>query len=106
MTIGTKDAQIPESLSYMVNNGYLGAYTPAAMFVQGLSYAGVVFVAALMGSPATKSSPLDVWGNVKMPRIEDYEGSAPMDDDGWYNIDGGDSDAYSSLIGIPIAGID
>ncbi|KAF2123504.1 hypothetical protein P153DRAFT_413440, partial [Dothidotthia symphoricarpi CBS 119687] len=105
MSIGTKDAQIHESLSYMVNSGNLGAYTPADMFIQGLSYSSVVFVAALMGSPATKSSPLDVWGNVKMPRIEDYEGSALMDDDGWYDVNGGDSDAYSSLIGIPIVGI-
>jgi hypothetical protein len=105
MTIGSKDNQINESLWYMVNNGYLGGYTPFDMQTQGRSSAGVVFVAALMGSPATKSSPLDLWGNVKIPRIEGYEGVAPMNDDSWYDTKHDNVDTYSSLIGIPVTGI-
>jgi hypothetical protein len=105
MTIGYKDTHIHEKLWYMVNNGYLGSYTPADIQNQGTSSAGAVFVASLMGSPATKSSPLDLWGNVKIPRIEGYEGIVPIDGDGWYDIKGGDVDAYSSLIGIPFTGI-
>jgi hypothetical protein len=105
MTIGSKDTQIHETLWYMVNSGYLGSYNSAGLFIHGRASAGVVFVAALMGSPATKSSPLDLWGNVKIPRIEGYEGISQMDGEGWYDTDGGDVDAYSSLIGIPIMGI-
>jgi hypothetical protein len=105
MTLGSKDTVVPESFWYMVNHGYLGSYIPASMNGQGLSSAGVVFVTAVMGSPATKSSPLDVWGNVKIPRIQRYEGTVPMDSEGWYETRGDDVDAYSSLIGIPIAGI-
>jgi hypothetical protein len=105
MTIGSKDTQVPDTFSYMTNNGYLGAYTPADMDQQGKSSAGVVFVAALMGSAATKSSPLDLWGNVKIPRIEGYEDAGPANDEGWYDVDARDVDAFSSLIGIPIAGI-
>jgi hypothetical protein len=89
----------------MVNNGLLGTYTPADMYIIGLSYAGFVFVAALMGSPTTKSSPLDLWGNVKIPRIEAYEGTARMNDEGWYDVESGDGNAYSSVIGIPIEGL-
>ncbi|KAI0570113.1 hypothetical protein Alg130_11351 [Pyrenophora tritici-repentis] len=105
MTIGSKDTQIHETLWYMVNNGYLGSYSSGGMYSQGTSSAGAVFVAALMGSPATKASPLDLWGNVKIPRIEGYEGVAQMDGEGWYDTDGGNVDAYSSLIGIPITRI-
>jgi hypothetical protein len=75
------------------------------MYEQGQSSANTVFVAALMGSAATKSSPLDIWGNVQVPRIEGYEGIAPMNDEGWYDTIGRDVNAYSSLIGIPISGI-
>jgi hypothetical protein len=105
MTIGLKDTQIPETFSYMVTNGYLGAYSSAEMMMQGQASAGVVFIAALMGSPATKASPLDLWGNVKIPRIENYGGVAPTNEEGWYDTQNGDVDAYSSLIGIPINGI-
>jgi hypothetical protein len=105
MTIGSRDTQVQESLWYMVNNGNFGAYTSGDLLIQGRASAGVVFVAALMGSPATKSSPLDLWGNVKIPRIEGYEGIAQMDGEGWYDTNGGNVDAYSSLIGIPIMGI-
>jgi hypothetical protein len=82
MTIGPRDTKIHDSVWYMVNSGYLGSYSSAATNLQGGAMAGVVFVAALMGSPATKSSPLDVWGNVKVPRIENYEQVAKMDLEG------------------------
>ena len=102
MTIGPKDTKINDSLWYMINSGYLGAYSSAETEIQSGSMAGVVFVAALMGSPGTKSSPLDIWDNVKVPRIEGYENAVSMDHDGWYEIKDSDSDAYSSLVGIPI----
>ncbi|KAH6625531.1 hypothetical protein C7974DRAFT_396230 [Boeremia exigua] len=105
MTIGSKDTKIDDSAWYMVNHGYLGSYSSGETDLQGNAMAGVVFVAALMGSPATKSSPLDVWGNVKVPRIEGYEQAVAMDHDGWYETKDGDSDAYSSLVGIPILGM-
>jgi hypothetical protein len=104
MTIGSKDTKIQDSFRYMVNSGYLGSYVSAAMYIQGSASASVVFVAALMASPAIKSSPLDLWGNVKVPRIEGLEEVGPTNADGWYDIDGADVDAYSSPIGIPIAG--
>ena len=105
VSIGFKDTQIPDSFPYTVNNGFLGVYSSADMWIEGGKRAGVVFVAALMGSAAVKSSSLDLWGNVKVPRIESYEGRATMDHEGWYDTPGGDVDAYSSLVGIPIANI-
>jgi hypothetical protein len=105
MTIGSKDTRIHEPLWYMVNNGYLGEYSSAEMMIHGTTSAGAVFVAAVMASPTIKASPLDLWGNVKIPMIEGYEGVTPKDDEGWYDTNDGDADAYSSLIGIPIASI-
>ncbi|KAF5854573.1 hypothetical protein GGP41_007339 [Bipolaris sorokiniana] len=104
LSIRSKDTGIHDSSWYMVNSGYLGAYSPKVTAIQGGSMAGAVFVAALMGSPETKSSLLDLWGNVKVPRIEGYEQVATMKYDGWYEIEGSDSDTYSSLVGIPILG--
>jgi hypothetical protein len=105
MTIGPKDTEIHDSLAYMVNSGYLGSYMSAEMNQQGSSSASAAFVAALMASPTIKSSPLDLWGNVKIPRIRGLEGITTMSDDGWYRADVRDVDEFSSPIGIPIAGI-
>lgn len=45
---------------------------------------GVIFVGTIMGSSATKSSSLDLWGDVKIPKIEIYEGvESSIDSDGW-----------------------
>jgi hypothetical protein len=41
-------------------------------------------------------------GNVKIRKIESYEGMAPMSDEGWFDTHSYNVDAYSSLIGIPI----
>jgi hypothetical protein len=51
-----------------------------------------------------KSSPLDTWGNVKVPSIEHYENESQADDEGWYDTQGGNYNTYSSIIGIPMSG--
>lgn len=89
----------------MVNHGPFSSYTSFHRVVQAVSMVGSVFVAALMGSPAVKSSPLDLWGNIKIPRIERYETETLNNDDGWYKTGRSDGGAYSSLIGITIAGM-
>ncbi|OAL43560.1 hypothetical protein IQ07DRAFT_523885, partial [Pyrenochaeta sp. DS3sAY3a] len=100
MSTGVKETKATTSHWYMVNSGYFGSYASGENGMHGMMTAGVLFVAALTGSAATKSSPLDLWGNIKIPRIEAYELEPPQDDEGWYTTEQGDSDRYASLVDI------
>ncbi|KAH7011527.1 hypothetical protein EDB80DRAFT_891338 [Ilyonectria destructans] len=67
------------------------------------------FISSISAPNSTKLSSLDTWGNVKVPVLEQlpgYKGSTSKD---WISINrtGDESDfiAYSSLVGIPIAGV-
>jgi hypothetical protein len=63
-----------------------------------------LFTGALMSSWQTKISPLDPWGNVKMPKIERYERKSKPDIEDWYNtgMEGNDIAVYSSLVTFPL----
>jgi hypothetical protein len=63
------------------------------------------YVAALLSPEAKNGSPRDAWGHVKIPRIEHYEGILEPGNDGWFNTTNGTLDSYSSLIGVPMSGI-
>jgi hypothetical protein len=63
------------------------------------------FRAALLSSSTILTSPLDPWGNVKIPWIEGYEQDSTPDIEGWFTVDEGSSDLYSSFVGIPISAI-
>lgn len=65
-----------------------------------------VFNSALLASPRTKASPLDTWGNVKMPMIEELERTSVVDSDGWLTANSSEKTVYSSLVGVPISGLD
>jgi hypothetical protein len=71
------------------------------------SIANTLFNAAIIGPPATKTSPRDVWGNIKIPMIETYERDHPTESDleGWFETSG-KSQTYASLVGIPVSGIE
>ncbi|CAN9181685.1 unnamed protein product [Alternaria alternata] len=66
-----------------------------------------LFVSAMFAGSSTKASPVDLWGNVKMPKIEHYEKTAKPDSNGWFKTRSGDNDlaAYVSFVGIPIDGV-
>ena len=70
----------------------------------------ILYRAAVIGPAETKRSPLDLWGNVKIPRVEYYEDNheAESDNDGWYQThinDNSDPAIFASLIGIPLSGV-
>lgn len=59
-----------------------------------------------MQSLDSKFKPMDLCGNVKIPRIEAFN-SYQADDDGWISSANVNTvESYSSLIGLPIVGID
>ncbi|CAN9265637.1 unnamed protein product [Alternaria alternata] len=65
-----------------------------------------IFTAALLSSATQEGSPRDPWGHIKVPRVQYYEKISSADDQGWYKTENGTEDTYSSLIGIPMSGID
>ncbi|KAL4929687.1 uncharacterized protein BDV17DRAFT_53992 [Aspergillus undulatus] len=64
-----------------------------------------IYSASLMQSTATKTGPIDQWGNVKIPRLEAGNASE-ADIDGWMPVRGASEvDAYTALVGMPIVGL-
>ncbi|KNG44829.1 hypothetical protein DDE82_001469 [Stemphylium lycopersici] len=63
-----------------------------------------IFFAALLSSPKYQHTPMDLWGNVKLPLYRDIENSTL---DEWKTISNSTSEnvTYASLIGIPVAGL-
>ncbi|KAM0170890.1 hypothetical protein ACHAPF_008633 [Botrytis cinerea] len=89
---------------YMISTGSM----PFLQFLPIISWFSIVnaiFMSSVMGPPTTKSSPSDIWGNVKIPYIERYENGATPDSKGWFSVNYTNS-IYSSLVGVPISGLD
>lgn len=65
-----------------------------------------LFITALFASLSTEASPVDLWGNIKIPRIEHYEKIAKPNSDGWFETrpQYDDLAKYSSFVGIPVRG--
>ena len=68
--------------------------------------AGALYNAALLAPQATKNGPQDSWGNIKIPSYEALDLSI-MDVEGWLDVPDVVStpETYSSLVGLPIAGL-
>lgn len=66
-----------------------------------LALPNALFMASLYATNETRKATADTWGNVKIPLIEDYEGSSRPDDGGWFDTH--DAKTYSSLVGVPIS---
>ncbi|CAN9241045.1 unnamed protein product [Alternaria sp. RS040] len=66
-----------------------------------------LFTGALFAPLNVRASPVDVWGNVKIPKIERFEGTRKSDSDGWYETETDDDDlaSYASFVGIPVDGM-
>lgn len=59
-----------------------------------------MFAAALLSPSDSKTGPMDIWGNVKIPYLSSLQ---PVTGEDWVTLSPNDSVAYSSLVGIPIA---
>jgi hypothetical protein len=62
------------------------------------------YVGALVGPAASKRSPQDAYGNLKVPFLETLAAQSNADPEGWHSIHSTDQE-YSSLLGLPIKGI-
>jgi hypothetical protein len=84
----------PASFNYAVPHGNLTSYVDEDYRAFYQPTVETIFLTALFGPPSMKSSPLDTWGNVKVPSIEHYENESQADDEGWYDTQGGN---YNNL---------
>lgn len=64
-----------------------------------------LFITAMFAASSTKASSVDLWNNVKIPKIEYYEKEAEPDSHGWFKTTrGNELTTYSSFTGISIDG--
>lgn len=105
MVLGMKTTTHIASFDYLIHHGYMTPFTAVGSGRESITeIVNTVFTGGIIGSLASKSSPVDTWGNVKIPRIEYFESRGEPDSEGWFNSANGSSDSYSSMIGIPISG--
>ncbi|KAK4986133.1 hypothetical protein LTR50_005505 [Elasticomyces elasticus] len=96
------------SLRYL-DTGPAAGIWPDSAFGSGWSALGqivtAVFTAALVSPDDAKIAPQDIWGNVKIPRLEALDVST-IDLEGWINVAPEISvETYSSLVGLPTVGL-
>ena len=75
-----------------------------------LSYFGpainALYAASLLAPEKVKSSPRDLWSNVKIPMLEELSRDmGEVDGNSWISIDSTDNLTYASLTSIMIAGL-
>ncbi|KAH7135982.1 hypothetical protein B0J11DRAFT_176211 [Dendryphion nanum] len=103
--LDTKDRIIESNTTYH----YLDPLAIRNSFLQGSSALNSgrityvpLFLAALLSSSQYQATPMDLWGNVKMPAWREVANSSKND---WKAIDYSKNVSYASLIGIPVAGL-
>ncbi|KAM0235134.1 hypothetical protein ACHAPO_005929 [Fusarium lateritium] len=92
----TTDASSVFSSSTLVSRGEIDQYRSTQSFMQ------TMYNSLLLAPPSAKSDAMDLWGNVKIPRLE-----VDSDDDGsWKNVSRNSApDSYTSLVGLPVTNV-
>lgn len=103
-SIGTRIDNAPASITYMIYGGNMEQYDNSDR-VTSFGIINALFAASLIAPITTKLAPIDTWGNIKIPTIENYESLASPDSDGWFNTNAS-LNVYSSLVGIPMSSLD
>ena len=79
----------------------LAGASGAASFYSSVS---AVFNGALISPASTKSSGQDVFGNFKVPMIEQMATQTTSHPDGWFEYNNSSNAIYSALLGLPVLG--
>ncbi|KAG9238493.1 hypothetical protein BJ875DRAFT_40490 [Amylocarpus encephaloides] len=64
-----------------------------------------LYIGALLSPSNIKASPMDLWTNVKIPYLSSLSESNTSDSSAWVSITPNDTVVYSSLVGLPIGGL-
>ncbi|CAI6335741.1 unnamed protein product [Periconia digitata] len=105
MNRGDKLYESTEKIRYMSTGpgsifwGLSTTYVDSGKFAD----ATALYNTALMAPVSNKLGPRDPWGNVKIPRLEQYSISSTE----WHDVPAAmeSAEAYSSLVGLPIVGL-
>lgn len=63
------------------------------------------FGGSLLAPASIQSSSVDLWGNFKVPDFSRLQKIVSADSDGWFHIPSSEVVAFSSLIGVPLSGV-
>ncbi|KAI1655526.1 hypothetical protein F4813DRAFT_161875 [Daldinia decipiens] len=104
-----RDIQIPHNLTLSFLD-FSNASSPNSLSsVDVINLLDVIdssFVSSLVSPASISQSPMDPWGNIKIPFIENLPGYDSAGEDEWIQFSGySEATPYSSLVGIPIANI-
>jgi hypothetical protein len=104
---GTATSQQAQTIQYLNINSTFAPTDPVPKGVvsdlqASLFTSKALYGAALLTPSSVKNSPMDTWGNIKIPMIEHIMNTTHSDAEGWYTVQGNNT-IYSSLIGIPMA---
>ncbi|KAG9233550.1 hypothetical protein BJ875DRAFT_543673 [Amylocarpus encephaloides] len=101
-----KPTTVDTTVSY-INSRQQSYSSPSGSF-QNQWFAGfsVLFGSSLLSTADAKNSTMDLWGNVKIPYLANIrDAGAQMDKDGWVQVPTNVTPIYSSIFGLPIAGL-
>lgn len=62
-----------------------------------------IYLSSLMSPDNVQASPVDTWGNVKVPRISQLPANLSVHSSGWVDIQSLHNVPYASLLGVPVA---
>ena len=103
LDIGPQRAVTNQSVKYLDSDS--GSILMGADLFEELGFlTDALYLSALLTSPTGQAVRMDTWGNVKIPIVEQLEQTAKSDADGWFTVPSNNI-SYSSLVGLPIAGI-
>jgi len=107
MSIGKMLVTTSASFDYLSTNNSYGEWLSSSGASSFKNTAIGLYLASLTAPQRMKDSPTDLWDNVKIPMLEDIPGWTGSADatDTWYEVPQ-ENVSYSSLIGIPVSGID
>ncbi|KAF2735281.1 hypothetical protein EJ04DRAFT_576229 [Polyplosphaeria fusca] len=89
------------TFNYLDSNSLMDSFCGgASMMNSGRSTYTSLFLAALLSSSRYQATPMDLWGNLKLPAYRSIENASSED---WKPVDYSNNVTYGSLIGIPIA---
>jgi len=96
--------ETPISYPYLSINNTDSVTPPGSDRITAVSQVNALFSAVLVGTKNSTDSPMDLWGNVKIPSLAAVAKSRQADQDGWFQLgnEGVNTTEYSSLIGVPV----
>ncbi|WEW57345.1 hypothetical protein PRK78_002811 [Emydomyces testavorans] len=89
---------------FALNTERLSFFEAGADILRMIPTLNALYLTSLMAPHHVKVSPVDLWGNVKIPLMSHLRPWVQANSSGWFEFLPRDEQPYSSLIGIPIMG--